>query len=834
MIRIENIGKVFNPRSRGRNEVLKGVSFELPEKGFIAIYGKSGSGKTTLLNIIGGLDRQDNGKIYIDGENVAGKVDKIRNAKIGFIFQNYYLERGYTIAEIMRNAMHIAGFKDEGEIERRSEQVLTLVDMERFKNKQGDALSGGQKQRVAIARALIKGADIILADEPTGNLDAENTMKVMDILKEISKTKLVVVVTHEITLIKKYADSYIKLVDGRLDENTDLGEVFEYDTEHNNIYVDEKPRGEVKEGALDIEFYGDTPAARDTIQVFNDKGNIYIKAGANVTVLDERSEKKIIFRGTQTQEEEQPVRLVPDFAKSTAKRNGRLFRFGNIFRVFRSDGEERLYSTANIFKQIFIVVMAVVMCFFSLFAFETMNTAAERKPLGENSVYVGMDSYAEVSRLNRQTETLYEDIDFFALQYAEGSFSYNNLQSLSGVIAQYAPRSLQKDVTAESVGLQFGEMPEDGEVLITRGLAETLKGELRISELQNDSSALLMLFDKNYHISGIAEGDEPYVYMNRADYVNFLGVYGEIYFTDRTHLFFKDGYTDSETNSTVNGFSAEICLYEGGNLDLNNDEVVVEINRNAVYMMMSDTTQADFLIETANKTLLDSPQLLSVTDSYPMYVRQMQLTRSAMTTDVRIYVTQDTLDDIFVYIRPNLDALGSDSGYYFEINTSGGEQLANLNQRLADRGVVAVDIQSLYEEADAQTAAQAVSNLMIFLVAAVLMYLIYFFIEKSGSVKNSKEYGIYRAIGVNRSNLLFKETVSACVNNLVGYLLTFIVAVALMSVRYFTGNIAFGAFIGIAAAVFAASALIMVGISLIPYLFVLFRTPSQILSRYDI
>ena len=95
MIKIENIGKVFNAHSRNRNEVLKGVSFELPEKGFIAIYGKSGSGKTTLLNIIGGLDRQDSGKIYIDGENVAGKVDKIRNAKIGFIFQNYYLELLY-------------------------------------------------------------------------------------------------------------------------------------------------------------------------------------------------------------------------------------------------------------------------------------------------------------------------------------------------------------------------------------------------------------------------------------------------------------------------------------------------------------------------------------------------------------------------------------------------------------------------------------------------------------------------------------------------------------------------------------------------------------------
>ena len=205
-IKIENIKKTFNPRSRNKNQVLKGVSFDLPEKGLVAIFGKSGSGKTTLLNIIGGLERQDGGRIYIDGENVAGKVDKIRNAKIGFIFQNYYLERGCTISEIMRNAMLIAGFDDEAEIKRRSEEVLKIVDMGRYKNKQGDALSGGQKQRVAIARALIKGADIILADEPTGNLDAQNTVKVMEILKEISKTRLVVLVTHEITLIKNYAD----------------------------------------------------------------------------------------------------------------------------------------------------------------------------------------------------------------------------------------------------------------------------------------------------------------------------------------------------------------------------------------------------------------------------------------------------------------------------------------------------------------------------------------------------------------------------------------------------------------------------------------------------
>ena len=829
MIKIENIGKVFNAHSRNRNEVLKGVSFELPEKGFIAIYGKSGSGKTTLLNIIGGLDRQDSGKIYIDGE----KVDKIRNAKIGFIFQNYYLERGYTIAEIMKNAMHIAGFKDEAEIERRSEEVLALVDMERFKNKQGDALSGGQKQRVAIARALIKGADIILADEPTGNLDAENTMKVMDILKEISKTKLVVVVTHEITLIKKYADSYIKLVDGKLDENTDLGEVFEYDTKHNNIYVDGTPTGEVKEGALGIEFYGGKPEEKDTIQVFNDSGSIYIKTGKNVTVLDDKSEKKIIFRGTERQsEEEQPARRVPDFTKSTANRNGRLFTAGSIFKLFRSDGTERAYSTANIFKQVFIFVIAAVLCFLSLMAFEAASTRIENKQLDGNSVYVNMNTYTDLRTLDK---SLYEHIDFFETQYKQGSFSYNEIASLSGISADYAPKAIEADDTAESVGLTYGKMPEEGEVLVSRALAETLKTQFRLSELATDRAMLLAVFEGEYRVSGITDGGTPAVYLNKVDYVNFLGVYNTVQFSDYNNLFFAPDFAETT-------YTSEILLSDSSTLGDN--EVTVEINRNSLYKMMTDTTQADYLVNVTNSYLAatsGTSTAIQIVGSRPMYVQRFEITRDVMSTDIRIYVNADTLSNIFVALQPDIDALegttssaGVPSQFYFEIKTAGGEQLKNLTSTLSQLGIRSIDINALYERENAEIMSEATNNLSIFFVVLALLLIVWFFIEKSGSIKNSKEYGIYRAIGVNRSNLLFKEMLTALVSNMIGYVVFYLIVFALMCVRYAVMNTAFGLFVGIAMGVMAAGGLMMLAISLIPYLFVLWQTPAQILSRYDI
>ena len=751
-IKVENIVKTFNRHSRNANKVLKGVSFELPEKGLTCIFGKSGSGKTTLLNIIGGLEKADSGKVYIDGECTSGKTDKIRNAKIGFIFQNYYLEKGYTIAEILRNQMIIAGFKDEKEIARRTEEALKLVDMERFKNKLGDALSGGQQQRVAIARAIVKGSDVILADEPTGNLDAENTMKVMDILKEISKTQLVVIVTHEVSLIKKYADSHIKIVDGELVED-----------------------GEIEETDL-------APATYDNIKEGNETHSV-----------------------------------LTTFTKSTAKRNGRLFTLKTIFKRNNAGGE-KAYSVGNVFKQIFILALAVVMTFFSFSAFEALSAVTENKTLGKNTVYTNLNSY---SVLRKTDESHYKSIDFFDTEMRTGSFSYGGLASLSGIEVKYTPKAIEE---GDEIAVEYGRLPQKGEAIVSRKMAEELKREFRMKELNTDKAITLMTFDGEYPITGITGGDDKIIYLNKEDYVNFLGVYNKIGFSDGEEIFFKDTYGSAS-------FTAEILLYDG---EIANDKVRVEINRNSLYKMMTDTTQADFEVNKTNSRLKNTPYAIQVTGS-KVYVEQFEITRDVMDTDIRVYVNKNVLHNIFVYISPNLDALSSTgSQYYFEITTESAEQLASLKSDLRDLGVTAVNVGVAYEQENEEEKQDAASGLYLYLLVIVLLLIIYFFIEKSASIKNSKEYGIYRAIGVNKGNLLFKECVTAVVHNVFSFFVFSAITVALVAVRYAIMNVAFAGFIGLAAASFAVGAAAMTCISLIPYLFVLFKSPSEILARYDI
>ena len=218
MLKLDNIVKVYE--TGGENvTALRGVNLSFRENEFVAILGHSGCGKTTLLNIVGGLDQYTSGDLIINGRSTRefrdGDWDAYRNHSIGFVFQSYNLIPHQSVLANVELALTLSGV-GKGERRRRAEEALKKVGLADQIKKRPNQLSGGQMQRVAIARALVNDPDILLADEPTGALDSETSVQVMDLLAEIAREKLVIMVTHNPELAEQYATRTIRLLDGRV------------------------------------------------------------------------------------------------------------------------------------------------------------------------------------------------------------------------------------------------------------------------------------------------------------------------------------------------------------------------------------------------------------------------------------------------------------------------------------------------------------------------------------------------------------------------------------------------------------------------------------------
>jgi ABC-type lipoprotein export system ATPase subunit len=223
MLQLIDITKSYKTASL-EQQVLKGVSLSLRENEFVAILGQSGSGKTTLLNIIGGLDRYDDGELIINGISTkrysSRDWDSYRNHSVGFVFQSYNLIPHQTLLSNVELALTIGGISKAERVEK-AKKALEQVGLAEHMYKKPSQISGGQMQRVAIARALVNDPDILLADEPTGALDSDTSLQVMDLLKEVAKDRLVVMVTHNPDLAEQYATRIVRLKDGIIEDDTD-------------------------------------------------------------------------------------------------------------------------------------------------------------------------------------------------------------------------------------------------------------------------------------------------------------------------------------------------------------------------------------------------------------------------------------------------------------------------------------------------------------------------------------------------------------------------------------------------------------------------------------
>ena len=229
MLKLENVSKFYYNKGIVATGFTK-VNLELKMGEFVVITGESGSGKSTLLNVISGLDSYEEGEMYVNGQETSHYTEKdfedYRRKYVANIFQSFNLVNSYTVYQNVELVLLLNGYKKK-DIKAKVLDMIDQVGLAEFKNTKVSKLSGGQKQRVAIARAMIKETPIIVADEPTGNLDTASAKEVIQILKRVAKDRLVVVVTHNIEQVEEVATRMVKMHDGKIVENRVMKEVIE-------------------------------------------------------------------------------------------------------------------------------------------------------------------------------------------------------------------------------------------------------------------------------------------------------------------------------------------------------------------------------------------------------------------------------------------------------------------------------------------------------------------------------------------------------------------------------------------------------------------------------
>lgn len=295
MIEIKNLYKTYKTSNNIEVKALNDISLKLPSTGMIFILGKSGSGKSTFLNVLGGLDSFDSGDILINENSTKNfteqEFDSYRNTYVGFVFQEYNLLDDFTVIENINLSIELQGKNPE---ENDLKDILLKVGLENYENRKPNELSGGERQRIAIARALIKKPQILMADEPSGALDSNTSKQIFDTLKDLSKEKLIIVVSHDRDFAFKYADRIIELEDGKV-----ISDIEHTANNDNDFLIDANGQINIKEGHILSE-----NEKNEIIDFISNSSNNNINFRKENTAFEKTDENNIII-------ENKPLSLVP-------------------------------------------------------------------------------------------------------------------------------------------------------------------------------------------------------------------------------------------------------------------------------------------------------------------------------------------------------------------------------------------------------------------------------------------------------------------------------------------------------------------------------------------
>lgn len=714
MIKLVNVYKYFNKGKKNEVKAIDNTSLDLPDKGIVTLLGPSGCGKTTLLNSIGGLSRINKGSIYIDGERITkrsvNKIDKIRSLKIGYIFQNFNLLDDETVFDNVSLVLKINGLKDKEEIKKRVNFCLESLGIYRYRNRYASMLSGGERQRVAIARAIVKDPEVIIADEPTGNLDSKNSIEVMNIIKSISRDRLVILVTHERELAKFYSDRIIEISDGKIVKDYENADNHELDYRlDNKIYLKDIENYSNKEvGSAKVEYYSDNnDKVSFKIVVKND--NIYIESdslkkievinNSNIELVDAHYEKinKKVYEEFSF-----------DFNK--VKDNKFKEKYSSIYNVVTSTkkGFRKVLNYSFVKKLLLIgFFTSSIFVMYSVSSIMSTFKVDEKNFVSYNKDYVLLNkknmSINEFNNLNNVSNVEYVLPSNGKVQV---NFKFNKflqtsgiLESMSGSLASYS----KVDKVINGVKTNGKKEIIIDKMVIDKFLSMSDAKNAGFNTYDNFINEYVYLQnDDMYKIVGISDTNSPSIYVNDSEFVNFI----ENSLNDNSE----------ESSDKLKSYERSNITLTKGSLPVNDYEVIVNEN-------MKDMYPLDKIID---KKVGDNK--LKVVGYYKS-VSENGLLVSENTIKNRLILTSDK----FVISSSDKDSTISElkTSKYNVVDTY-KDSLSNYKRSI--------------EESNRN---KIIYSSVIVIISLIEIYLI----VRSSFLSRVKEVGILRSIGVKRKDI---------------------------------------------------------------------------------
>ena len=808
MLSLKNVNKYFNRHRKNEIHVINNISLEFNDNGLVALLGPSGCGKTTLLNAIGGLDKIKSGKIYVNGKKISskidGKVDKIRNLNIGYIFQDYKLVDNMSVFDNVALVLTMLGIKDKNEVKNRVEYVLDKVGMLRYKRRPANMLSGGERQRVGIARALVKNPNIILADEPTGNLDSKNSLEIMKIIKSISKDRLVILVTHEVNLAKFYADRIIELKDGSIAKdyiNKDK-EDLDYAID-NNIYLKDFDKHDViKDEDKLINIYLDNND-KIKLDIVVRNGNIYInsKNRDNVVVIDEDSNIELINDSYKKIQESDIDKYNFDL-----KDDGKKKRYSSIFNPISliTNGFKKVFDYSFLKKLLllgFILSGMFIMYSVSSIA-STINVKDEdfvtmnKNYLSVNLNKIKVDDYLKYENLDSVNYIMPGNSSVnFSVNYNDyyqsinikdilsGSLSDINLIKDSDIVYGTMPKEMNEVVVDKRSILSMFDETGYANMIGVKNVSDMIGREIKIDTMDA------------FVIVGIVDLGSPSIYMDKSNFINVLSNTKN----NDTNMYISE---EEIGNQKIYDYNLEVNDIElkKGNYPVNDYEVIVNIKN-------GDTMPLNKYIDTK----VNDKKLLVV----------------------GYYFSKDNMDAFLVNnntVKYDLISKSKDMVLVSKDKDKTINEFRDMGLNIEDSYSVS---RKKYIEGNKE---RVNTTLLVSGVILIISLVEVFLMIRASFLSRVKSVGIYRAIGVKKSDIyrmFYGEIIAiTTIASVPGIILASYILKVLSNIKFLSKYFLVNFRIVLLSIVFVYIFNLIIG--LIPVFNTIRRRPASILSRHDL